>query len=370
MARCRLFTVLPVLLLLTLIPAIQSDAVVQSNDHAIGGVFFISYQYGESEDGEYAGFYLRRAYLTAEKTVLPYMDARITLDTNQDMDGDGRGDMEVRIKYAYAKFHFPDYGFFNKQSLEVGIVHAPWLDFEEHVNYYRMRERMFIERAGVINSADFGVTYATYLGGELDDDFKKTVNSKYAGRYGSMAFGVYNGGGYHAVEENTNTVFEARLTVRPLPDTFPGLQLSGFGIVGKGNGAGTTTNHIPDWNALLGMLSYEHQYFTVAAQYLHGLGNQNGEWVEAANPTEAVDYEGHSFFVELKPTTHWRLIGGMDAFDPDLDISNDHYSIYYGGVGYDFGNHNLLLFDYDAKDYAANSRDTEFWYQLTLQVKY
>jgi len=77
----------------------------------------------------------------------------------------------------------------------------------------------------------------------------------YPGRYGSFSLGIYNGGGYHAKEKNQNKVLEGRLTLRPLPAALPGLQLSYFGLVGKGNQAAE-----PHWNAHLGMVSYEDDH--------------------------------------------------------------------------------------------------------------
>jgi len=335
----------------------------------IGGVYYLSYQNGVEEDDSYSEFFVRRAYLTVKKSILPYLDSRITLDVHQDSEGDGKGDMEVRLKYAYANFKLPDLYLLTKQNIEFGIVHMPWLDFQEHINYYRMREKMFVERVGVFNSADFGATYAAYLGGELDDDYKSRVNKKYAGRVGSLALGIYNGGGYHAVEKNHNKVLEGRLTLRPLPNILPGLQLSGFTAYGKGN-VGGANEHIPNWNTILGMLSYEHHFGTVTAQYLQGEGNQKGEWVKLKDPEGAVSYSGYSFFGELKPGEHWRPIAGYDFFDPNTGIEDDEYSRYFVGLGYDFGHRNVLLFDYDVRDYVDGKQPDDHWYQLTMQIHY
>jgi len=331
----------------------------------ISGVYFLSYQDGVENDDSYSEFAVRRAYLTARKSILPYLGARITFDAHQDAEGD----MEVRLKYAYANFHIPDFAQLTKQRIEFGIVHGPWHDFEQHVNYYRMREKMFIERSGVMNSADFGATYAAYLGGEMDDDYKNRVNKKYAGRYGSLALGVYNGGGYHAVEENLNKVFEGRLTLRPLADMLPGLQLSGFTVYGEGNVAGTD-EQIPDFNVILGMVSYEHALGTFTAQYMSGEGNQKGSYTILSDPTRATSYEGYSLFGELKYGQHWRSIAGFDMFDPNVDAHYDDYTRLYAGVGYDFGSRNILLFDYDIVDYNRAGTDNDNRFQLTMQVHF
>lgn len=57
----------------------------------------------------------------------------------------------------------------------------------------------------------------------------------FCSKYGTFSIGIYNGGGYHAMEENTNKTVESRLTFRPFPQTIPGLQFSYNMIYGKGN---------------------------------------------------------------------------------------------------------------------------------------
>ncbi len=165
-------------------------------DLEIGALWYISYQSGESEDAGYNLFRVKRGYINVEKEMTPWLEARITPDVHQDSSGD----MKVRLKYAYAKFKSPCERFIYKPWLEFGQVHMPWLDFEEHVNYYRLQDTMFAERNGNFNSADFGLTFGALIGGEIGKEYQEAVNNKYPGLYGSFAVGVYNGGGYHALK--------------------------------------------------------------------------------------------------------------------------------------------------------------------------
>jgi hypothetical protein len=48
---------------------------------------------------------------------------------------------------------------------------------------------MFLERNGILNSADYGICFLGLLGGEMDEDYKKNVNKNHAGKYGSFAIG-------------------------------------------------------------------------------------------------------------------------------------------------------------------------------------
>jgi hypothetical protein len=338
---------------------------VESNDLSIGTVSYLSYEtILDPDDGLQGGaFKVNRSYLTVKKQLMKNLGFRITVDASQDETGD----FKARLKYVYALFTFDDFYFITKPNIEVGMAHAPWLDFEEHINYYRMQGTMFVERAGLFNSADLGFTVAGYLGGEMDDEYKKKVNKKYAGKYGSFAFGLYNGGGYHAKEANGNKVFEGRLTVRPLPEIIPGLQLSYFGIFGQGNKV-YGTDSIPDWQTNVAMLSYEHQYFTITGQYVSGKGNQKGDFVQ--NTYEATGVSGFSGFAEIKPDENWRGIFRFDNFDSNTDLDNNESQRMIVGIGYDFGGHNVLILDYDKKMYKDELKDDEDKIKLTMQINF
>ena len=54
----------------------------------------------------------------------------------------------------------------------------PWLDFEEHINNFRMQDTMFMERNGLFNSADVGVMAGGNLGRHDVDDYQKNVSNR------------------------------------------------------------------------------------------------------------------------------------------------------------------------------------------------
>ena len=325
-------------------------------------LWYLSYQDGQQNNGtDYSKFTLKRGYLTVKKSIIPSLSARLTADITQvnDADSNLNGSVAVRLKYLYGQFIFPENEFLTNPNIEFGLVHIPWLDFEEHINFYRLQDTMFLERNHTFNSADMGITFSTLLGGTIDKDYQTRVTKYYPGRYGSMAFGIYNGGGYHASEKNNNKVFEGRLTIRPLPDTLPGLQLSYFGIFGKGN---QSTN--PDWETNLGFISYQHEFFTLTGQYYTGKGNQSG-----SNENEK---KGHSVFAEIKPIEKISFIGRYDHFDPNKDASNDENDRYIFGIAYmlDKPHHNMIVLDYDTVKYKQSDTKDDKRIQLTLQIKY
>ncbi len=324
----------------------------------VGVLGYISYQDGRSGGKDYSKFVLKRGYLNVESDVLPFLSVRWTTDITQD----STGDVKPRMKYLYGRFKGHQMGFVTDPMLEFGLVHMPWLDYEEAINGYRMQDTMFTERNGLFNSADFGITIGGLFGGKMPEEYQKTVSSAYPGRYGSFMVGVYNGTGYHAAEHNTNKVLEGRVSIRPLPDVVPGLQLSYFGIHGKGNTAAE-----PDWNLNLGWVSYESRYFVITGQYLKGKGNQAGTAVDSMG--KSLDRDGWSVFADGKITRQWSVIARYDHFDPNTTLDNDAQKRTIGGVAYHLGKGNILLLDYEQLKFD-NGSPTDKRGQLTLQVKF
>jgi hypothetical protein len=133
--------------------------------------------YDETRHDE-TNFEIRRAYFQLKAYLLedPKSYYRVTFDMHQNSEDD----MVVRAKYAYL--------FLNEvlpfTGVEVGLVHRPWHDYEEHnAWYYRNISKVLIEdkNAGDLsNSADFGFNFKT-----------KTT-------YFDSEIGVFNGEGYHS----------------------------------------------------------------------------------------------------------------------------------------------------------------------------
>jgi hypothetical protein len=337
-------------------------------DLKIGALAYLSYQDGTLANGtSYSDFLIKRGYIDIRKKITPYFSARITPDVHQDEGGD----LKVRLKYAYGQFNFDGSGLLQKPYVEVGVSHMPWLDFEEHINRFRMQDTMFMERNGLFNSADIGVLFGANLGPELDEEYRERVNDHYAGRWGSFGIGVYNGGGYHASENNDNKAIEGRLTVRPVPDVVPGLQFSVFGVSGKGNTPDDTGEPIPDWDVLAGMVSYESPRLVLTAQYEQGDGNQKGSAIRPDGT--ARPHDGYSFFTEIRldRDQKYSLIGRYDRFDTDRDDpASDVATRWITGFAWRFYKGNYWLLDFDRLEHTVPGLDTEDRVQLTLQIKY
>ncbi len=306
---------------------------------------------GNNEYG-YSRFKITRGYFTVKKKFLPWLSARMTIDTHIDE----QGDYEYRLKYFYTELRPPDLGFLTDMKAEIGLGHIPWLDFEEHVNPYRMQGTMAIERAGVFNSADTGISIRGYFGGKIEDAKSLLGNTHYAGRYGSWHIGIYNGSGYHEAEKNKDKVIEGRITFRPFPESFPGLQLSYFGLYGEGNRK-TEQGDYPDYRVNLFMLSYQSPSFIFTGQYFRTKGNSKGTWIDRNG--DPLKTEGFSFFIDYRLfIKRLHIFARYDFFDQDRDdqiASDTAYQMYVFGLAYDVYRENKVLFCFEKTDYEENA---------------
>ncbi len=333
-----------------------------------GITWYVSYEYKKERGISTNRFQITRGYVTLKFRPTDWFHARITLDQHQD----DSGDWKVRLKYLYAQFILPwESRILTNPSLEVGLVHNPWFDYEEHINRYRAEGPMFIERNEVLNSADMGLTFGVLLGRRLDKAYREKVNPKYPGEFGSIQMGIYNGGGYHAWEVNENKVFMTRESIRPLGSWFPNLQLTHFFIFGRSNlplqicvDPPLCVPGQPRWILNLFMASMEHQYFTVTGQYALGKGSQSGKAVEETNIP--LSLEGYSIFGEIKlPWIHSSVMTRFDWFEWKHGTKK---SLVLAGVAYHFFRHNFLLLSFDRATIFAQDKTTEWHVKATIQV--
>ena len=171
-------------------------------------------------------FELRRGYFQVKAYMMddPKSYYRITMDLKRDDDVDN-GSYVVRAKYAYVNLH----DLLPMTSLEAGLAHRPWHDYEEHNSWlYRSISEVLIEDhngAHLSNSADLGAMLKTRT------------------KYLDVDVGVFNGEGYHEDQNDGNGLsLEWRFT---------------------GHLLGTSSHHHPEKNRYLdasffGQLNYKH----------------------------------------------------------------------------------------------------------------
>lgn len=358
---------------------------------SIGALWYLDFKAGQDRQADhYSGWSIGRGYINIEKEITSWLSARVTPDVTRDI----HGDVKVRLKYLYGRLYFRDLSIFTNNFIEIGQIHFPWLDFEEHVNPYRCQGTMFQERNHMFNSADQGIAWFSYFGGQMSEEYKEKVHKYYAGRYGSFCLGVFNGSGYHQGEKNTNKALEARITLRPLPDLLPGLQFTYFGILAKGNLSkegetykdgkyayfpGTSiiaAGDPPDWYVNTFFISYEAPSYTFTFEFARDKGAQDGFYKEDGEYyRDERDKRGISLWGMLRVPWYKRLRAWAryDIWDPDLSITGNierrlisslSYDVYKGVWGCIF----LITFERLWHD-NPNYHDEHF-FQTVLQIKF
>ncbi|MBN2356389.1 hypothetical protein JXO59_09765 [candidate division KSB1 bacterium] len=328
--------------------------------------WFLSYLRAEESQKCKNEFTLKRGYVNIKKRINDSFSGRITTDITVDKEGDGEGDVEVRLKYLYLKYEIPNFAVFYKPYFEFGLVHCPWLDFEQHINLYRVQGTLFLERNNVVSSGDYGVVFLGLLGGAMDPEYRKKINDSYAGKWGSVAFGIFNGGGYHALEKNNNKVFQSRVTLRPLVNVIPGLQLTYHNALGKGNIA-----QAPNWRYHSGYASYESRHLILTAEYYTGKGNYKGSAIQDTLSFNAVPQKGYSFFGEWKLfDSRVSIIGRYDCFTQSYNSGEVTARRAITGIAFHFIRHCKWLVDYDYLDYANHPGKYSRILEMAIELQY
>lgn len=333
-----------------------------SGDLGFSGQFFFSYERLFEDQAVNNEFTIKRGYITFERDLSSRASIRFTQDVSLDKEGDGRGNIELRLKYALINISADDWGIFTNPNAEFGVVRRPWIDFEQKINDYRAQGSMFLDEKGILSSADYGVTLSALLGGEMNEEYQENIQSSFAGRLGSVSMGIYNGGGYSALEENNNKLIEGRLSLRPMPRKLPGFQTSFVGSAGKGN-----LPESPDFWLSSAAISYESEKWATLLQGFTGTGDAAGQFVTAV--FESIDLKGWSLFTELKP---FQLpISLTFRADELVNRSTNSWEQRQGvaGIAYRFENGSKLIVDVNRT--WENSTSTEFTrFEVITEVRF
>jgi hypothetical protein len=311
------------------------------------GLTYFGYTYTMPTVGSNTGdFELRRNYITLEAQLSKNISFRNTLDITKETGastGDGgaeegsEGNLKFRVKYAYLYFN----EILPASALEFGVVHRPWLDYEEHMGWlYRSIVFTFIENpdsAGIISSADLG------------------ANLKTATPYFSSEVAVVNGESYDHLDRIGGTAFnnsiEGRFTFHALANgnkklnmyrnidsylNFSFNTVNNFrynssapaSVIGsKASANGEVDRLIYQFHAV-----YNNPLFLVAMQYVY-----NQDRFKKLDTTQ--DNDGASVNVDLRPMMifsddpRWIVFGRADYWN--IDVVHGEREFYVYGIAYD-----------------------------------
>lgn len=346
-----------------LLPVISSAQQTLS-EIGFSGQFFFSYEHDIFDDSYENEFTIKRGYITFRKNLNNRVEIRFTQDVTIDQQGDGIGDIELRLKYALVKYSMNDYGIFTSPNTEAGVVHRPWINFEQDVNDYRSQKSMFLDQNNILSSADYGVQFEAGLGPELNENRQRGLNTN-PGHYGSFAVGIFNGGGYSELEFNNNKLLEARLSLRPFPEQMPGFQASVLGTYGKGN-----IPESPDFNLLGSALTYESERMNMVLLGFRGTGDGSGRFTDPVS-FEAFKLEGWSAFAEFLPFD--MPVSLTVRYDELYNRDQEHLSIQQGiaGIGYIFPNRSKILLDVSRSSIDTVFEETDFTrFEIVTEIRF
>ncbi|HZI41254.1 MAG TPA: hypothetical protein VFD67_06105 [Gemmatimonadaceae bacterium] len=325
------------------------------------GVIYSNYQYRVDQVAPNTNkFDVERVYLTFRMPAGDRASIRVTTDVYQQQSTANNADAyyrgwAIRLKYAYLQYNYvtgkpTDF----TAVARMGSLHTVQIDHEEQF-WPRWISQVDIERAGLMSSADIGVSTLMTLPNKL----------------GEIYVPVTNGPGYTSRELDRFKDPQARLTLTPLanstagifktwaisPWIYRGLVASPFvnaappGPTSNGPiGIGLERNR---WGVFSGLRDPRVQ---AGAQYTSFTGQSQTGANTPASPAVTVDSTGHilSGFIVVKPLslldtgfTRLNLVARYDKVTTNTNYNpSAQYHVFIGGLFFDLNRRCALSVDY------------------------
>lgn len=289
-------------------PALRAQA-QQAPQVSVTGVIYTQYQYTDVAVANKSSFEATRAYVNVLGRFANGITTRLTTDVYR-FGADNS--LQVRLKYAFAAWTPAG----SSLTYKLGMIHTPYVDFEETLWDYRMQGSIAVDRNGYMTSADLGVGVDGHWNGER-------VNGQLT---------VVNGEGYAGGVGDFRKDLQARVSFRLQPtddnSRVGGLRLTGYAGIGKATGGA-------DRNRYLGLLSYRTTEYTVAGEFV--------STKDAAISGSIISAFGVYHFAGGKTAA----IARVDVVDPNTNVAGNKNTRIIGGVSYQLSSNVRLLADVD-----------------------
>ncbi len=292
---------------------------------SVGGLVYTQYLYQLKDTLNHINsFDITRAYVNVLGKFSGGVGTRVTADIYRNPNDSS---LSYRLKYAFATYTPQG----SPLTYKAGLIHTPWLDWEEALWDYRMQGTMAMDRAGYFSASDLGVG----------------VDGKWGPDKVTLQVTVVNGRFFSKPGNAQGKDAEARLSVRVL-DTddssrVGGLRITGYAGYGKAPGGA-------DRNRFLGMVSYRTKQLTLAGE---AAVTQDG-LLAATN--------GHvysAFGVYKVPDSKVAVIGRVDVLLRQSGVQ-DKQTRYIGGLSYQLSPNWRLLADWDYANYETDALNATF----------
>jgi len=298
---------------------------------AAGALVYTQYVYQLKDSvNHFNNFDITRAYVNVLGRFAGGVTTRVTVDVQRFGTGGNAAitnpdnSLRLRLKYAFATYTPQG----SPLTFKGGLIHTPWLDWEEALWDYRVQGAMAMDRAGYMSAADYGVG----------------VDGKWMADKVNFQFTVVNGTFYSGTSAGQGKDAEARASVRVL-DTDDSSRVGGLRITGY---AGYGRAPAGDRNRFIGMLSYRSKQITLAGE---AAITQDGQ-LSALN--------GHvysAFGVYKVPQSKVGVIARVDITHRQSGAV-DKQTRFIGGVSYQLSPNWRLLADWDYSDFQTDALNT------------
>jgi len=325
----------------------KSHAGTEVKSHAMvlkfSGTHYLHYMHNEDAKGDTTDkFGISRNYLQVKAYFAedPKSYMRVTLDAKQNSNFD-KGSLDVRVKYAFLYLN----NILPSTGVEIGLSHTPWLDFEEHHGWkYRSISETFGEQ---------------HNGGHLHTSSDYGLNFKTKTDYFSSELGIFNGAGYHGVEDGQGLRAAWRLTGHLLgtgkghahnSDTYA--DVSFFGQAGEKEGKIADASDKYQWYGVHAV--YNQPEFLLAAQY-----------IKADKADDSRQGDGWSVNAEVRVGAKFNLLGRYD--DYTLDLGGEKKTT-IAGISYAYNKNVEFILDYQKDEHTDGTENKKT--MLTAQVEW
>jgi len=283
----------------------------------VGATILTDYTYVDSPTSKDAdgnvihssSFNVSRAYINITGSLNHLFSFRITPDVARETSTTPAlsGSQIERLKYAYGQLNLDDWTT-HGSWIRFGVNQTPYTDYTEGIYRYRFQGSIFAERTIGLPSSDAGVS----------------GHYNFAGNYGDVHAGYYNGEGYNKAETNNEKAFQVRGTVRPFPlggVFLKGLRLTAFIDEDHYVSSGKREREI-------GQITYEHP-----------LVNAGFDLLRAKDRTSAtkpqVNAKGWSIWVTPKlGPSGWEALIRHDNFVPNDAVNSQKQKRDIDGIAY------------------------------------
>ncbi|HYT04985.1 MAG TPA: hypothetical protein VEM13_08925 [Gemmatimonadales bacterium] len=294
----------------------------QAPQVTVGGLVYTQFVYQLKDTLSHVNnFDITRAYVNVLGKFSGGVGTRLTADIYRNTDGS----LAYRLKYAFATYTPTG----SPVTYKLGLLHTPWLDWEEALWDYRMQGTMPLERGFMKPDG----TQSAYVSAS---DFGAGVDGKWGPDKVNFQLTVVNGEYYKAAPGDQGKDVMGRVSVR-VSDTddssrVGGLRVTAYAQYGKPTGGGERDRY-------LAMVSYRTKQITLAGE-------------AAATQDRAIGAVGvngrvySAFGVYKFPNTKAAVLARVDVADQQAGVA-DRQTRLIGGVSYQLSPNWRLLGDWD-----------------------